>query len=173
MNCNEFKNYILENGIEELEGTSADEHRRVCKPCGDLYSQMASVSAMVKSLDREPAPIGFDERLRSRIAARKAADQQSGLIHQLARIRSVFDDAITRRNALAPVLAVLVLFAVLLGTNIIPLNHGSQTFQSDATDWGYIKACKNAHASISAEDPFMDRSAQLLQSSTFDADQEL
>lgn len=173
MKCSDFEKYMLENGSEDIGGTSADEHRKTCDTCGALYSELLAVSMVVKSMDREPAPIGFDARLKSRIAAEQAVNKHKGLAYQFKRMISVFTDATTRKYALAPILAVLVLFAILFGTNLIPVSHNNKVIASDTTDWAYIKACKNAHASISAEDPFADKSAQLLQSNTFDTGQEL
>lgn len=173
MKCSDLKKYILENGIEEIAGTCLDDHRKACKQCCDFISELVSVSAMVRSLDRKPAPVGFDDRLRARIAAEKAADRQHGLSYQINQITSAFLNVMKRRYALAPIFAALVVFAILLSTNIIPLNHTDSMYGSDVTDWAYIRACKNAHVSISAKDPFVDRSAQLLRSSAIDADQGL
>lgn len=173
MKCSEFKKYVVENSAEEIIGTLADEHRRTCKSCDAFCSELEMVSVLVKTLDRKPAPVGFDDRLKSRLAAEKLAEKQKGFSYRLNLAFSIFKDTVMRRYALAPILAALAVFAILFGTNLIPINHGNQAYKSDVTDWAYIKACKNAHASISAEDPFADKSAQLLQSSAFEADQEL
>lgn len=164
MKCREFEKYLKEYGPEMVPGGDADLHKRACSTCAELASGLAAASMLVKSLAKAATPPGFDERLKARIAARKATEQDNGLLSRLGRLGSALAPVVTRRYALAPILAAIAMFAILLGTGIFPAIHRNNVSTGDGIDWSYIRTCKEAHASILSDDPFADNSAALLKS---------
>ena len=170
MNCKEFKNiageYTNRTLGNELAG-SVEIHLSVCPKCASLARELESTSVMVRSLSRANAPVGFEERLKARMAAREVRklsvfDRMAGFLHALFVPPG-------HRFAVRPAIAALLICIVIAGS-IFMFN---QRQAGSEMDWAYIRACQDQHATFSGTNPLADESGVALRERVQDLGSEL
>ena len=170
MNCKEFKNimgdYVNRTLGRDLAG-SAEIHLSVCPKCASLVKELESTSVMMRSMDRATAPVGFEERLKARMAVRQ--EHKPGIMERLnAVLRALFLPP-GHRLAVRPAIAGLLVCFVIAGSIFMI----SQRRPASEMDWAYIHACQNQHASFAGTNPLADESAVALRERVRDLGNEL
>jgi len=164
MNCKQFAKYItdyVDGSIDRDVAGGVEMHLSTCAGCAKLVRELAYTSSLVRSLDREPAPEGFERRLKARMAAQRhnAAHRSvwSRLVHSLT---EAFASIRVRRIALKPAVAAFLLCAIVVGSAFM-LVRGTY-FGPPDMDWEYIETCQEQHASFASANPLADDSAIIL-----------
>jgi hypothetical protein len=166
MDCKEFSrvmgDYVNRTLGEEI-AERAKMHLDGCATCAREVAEMECTSTMVRSLGRTGTPSGFEERLKTRLAAQHAQSPSGAW----AAIRSWVQAAGRslwgvpgHRLAFGPALAALLFCAVIAGSLLV-FTPDKHTTVAD-TDWAYINTCKDQHASFAGANPLGDESAAAL-----------
>lgn len=170
MNCKEFKKIMGDYVNRTLGGNlagSAEIHLSVCPKCASLVRDLESTTMMTRSLDRTAAPVGFEERLKARMAARgrECPPWRSALSTAL---RSLFLPPGHRLAARPAIVGLLICF--LIAGSIFVVN---QRQSASEMDWAYIHACQDQHATFAGTNPLADESAVALRERVQDLSNEL
>ena len=170
MNCKDFRgimgDYVDRTLAKNLAG-SAEIHLSVCSKCASLVRELESTSDMMRSLDRAAAPIGFEERLKARLASRAA--HKVTVNERLGAILRAWFLPPGHRYAVRPAIAgLLICFAV--AGSIFMIN---QRQPSSEMDWAYLRACQNQHSTFAGTNPLADESAVALRERVQDLGSEL
>lgn len=165
MNCKQFSKAMGDYVNRELdEGIMCrmQEHLKACPECAKLVRELEDTSLMVRLLPREATPVGFEQRLKERVAtARALGTERKSLRGFWSRIAGVSDTSpvFERHLVFRPALVVLLFFAV-IAMSAVFVNWGSES--GPDMDWGYIEACQEQHASFASSNPLADESAVIL-----------
>jgi anti-sigma factor RsiW len=176
MNCRQYSKYIGDYVNRTLGSDIAQDvemHLAACAKCASLAGDLEQTSLMVRSLEREVTPVGFEERLKARLAAQRAVDvRQSVLSRWVDAVRDAFagNPVYGRRPILRPALAGLLVLIVLAGS-VFMLMRGY--YGESETDWSYIHTCRRQHSSFAAANPLADESAVILRERVSDLAQSL
>jgi len=180
MNCRQCSKYVGDYVHRTLGSDIAQDvemHLAACAKCASLAGDLEQTSLMVRSLEREVTPVGFEERLKTRLAAQRALDAQRGSRSVLTRWIETVRDALLgapaygRRPILRPAFAGLLVLIVLAGS-VFMLARGRYSGESE-TDWSYIHTCRRQHSSFAAANPLADESAVILRERVSDLSQSL
>ena len=170
MNCKEFRKIAGDYTNRTLGGNlagSAEIHLSVCPKCASLVKELERAMIMTRSLNRAAAPIGFEERLKARLAARK--EHEVGIMERLGvLVRALFLPP-GHRLAVRPAIAGLLICIVIAGS-IFMLN---QRQTASEMDWAYIHKCQDQHATFAGTNPLADESAVALRERVQDLGNEL
>lgn len=176
MNCKRFSKYTGEYVNRTLPAdvlADAELHLSSCVSCASLVRELENTSAMVRALDRECAPVGFEQRLKERIASRAATSHASDSL--ACRWLNAIGTAIMgksvegRRPGLRPALVALSLCVIVLGSFVL-FGPSMQTASSD-TDWAYIGTCQEQHAQFASANPLADEAAVILRERARESDE--
>jgi len=169
MNCKQFSKvmgeYVNRTLGEEI-ASGAEAHLKDCAKCASLVRELENTSRLVRSLEREAVPAGFEARLKARLASPRVSEMPSGagsvILGWLRAIGRTFSGAPGHgwRLVLRPALAGLILCAIIAGS-LFMVGRGQYSEEVD-TDWGYIETCRDQHASFAAANPLADESAVIL-----------
>ena len=168
MNCKQFSQHIgdyVDRSLGDDLAAIAEAHINACPKCASLVKELESTSRMVRSLDYQSAPMGFESRLKSRLAAQTSPEvslQTERSKHSWLRSIGEFLKGSPSRShhALRPALAGFLLCAV-IGGSMLFTSHDKPSV-GPATDWAYLETCRNEHVSFTATNPLTDDSAALL-----------
>lgn len=174
MNCKEFSKHIgdyVNRKLDEEVARSAEIHLSTCARCASLVKELEKTSLLVSSLERASAPVGFEEHLKNRLASPERVEKRHSIREWLRTLGEVFLGTPGHRFALRPVLAGLLLCAVIIGSVfIIGRDRNSDTL---TIDWTYIETCQAQHASFAAANPLADESAVILKERVRELDNDL
>lgn len=164
MNCKQFSNYIgdyVNHTLDDSIARDAEAHIGACAKCASLARELESTSLMVRSLDRAGTPLGFEERLKARIAIQRTqSPSRAGVREWLRALGQALFGMPGHRLVLRPALAGLIVCVLIVGSVFLLGQH--QLSNTQAMDWGYIEACQQQHASFAASNPLADESAVML-----------
>ena len=168
MKCSEIRKhageYVDRTLAPELVGPF-ESHLDACKECARTVRELEAASSLVRSLSREGAPLGFEQRLRERIVMQQAETPSVRKVGPFEALRSFFagDPILGRRPGFRPALVGAAL-AVVAG--IVIYSGQWQQPTATATDWAYINTCREQHESFASANPLADESALILQRRT-------
>jgi anti-sigma factor RsiW len=163
MNCKDFLNNIGDyvNQTCDPGATSEfDSHVGKCASCAMEYRQLKATAQLVQSLDKKVTPIGFEARLKARIAARQESAQPERLTF-LQRVVGLIlgPPAHGHRTALRPVLAGFLLCMILGGSFMVNRHNASLP---SGMDWAYVQTIRQQQDSFAVSNPLSDESAVML-----------
>jgi hypothetical protein len=177
MDCKKFAANLNDYLNHTLAGEAVDEaraHAEECTGCAALADELQRTTALLQSMGRKTAPIGFDERLKARMAAQSSSrtgDRIPGWLRGVVHVL-IGRPSTGRRWMLRPVLAAVLLCGIIVSSLFygMPVDKKS----GSETDWAYIQSCRTQHESYAETNPLNDESAILLkeQSNSSDADLE-
>jgi anti-sigma factor RsiW len=166
MNCEEFSKHIgdyVNHKLDKDTAKQAELHLSSCAECATLANEMEKTSLLVCSLERASAPVGFEERLKARLASEKAfvPGFLTAVKNWLRTLLSAFPTVPVhgRRLAVVPALAGLLVCAVIIGSVLM---FGQSRSNTPDIDWAYLETCQTQHASFAAANPLADDSAVIL-----------
>jgi len=158
MNCKEFQkimgDYVNHTLGREFAG-SAEIHLSMCPKCASLVKELETTSAVMRSMERASAPVGFEERLKARMAARRECPPWHSALSNL--LRMLFMPT-SHRLGVRPAIAGLLICFVIAGSVFMM----SQRHPSSEMDWAYLHACQDQHATFAGTNPLADESAVAL-----------
>lgn len=161
MNCRQFSKIIGEYVDRTLSAEAAENakiHLSLCEKCAAQARALERTSCLLSSLDREQAPLGFEDRLKARMALRRlASDQLRGWLRDPLR---------TRWYSVRPAIAGLTLCALVMGSIFM------YRMQSPEMDWAYLETCREQHSSFAGANPLADGSAMILRERAIDLGEE-
>jgi len=170
MNCKEFKkimgDYVNHTLGENLAG-SAEIHLSMCPKCASLVRELEGTAVVMRSLDRSDAPLGFEDRLKTRLAY--GGTRKVGVMERLSALARAFFIPPSHRLSVRPAIAGLLICFLIAGS-IFMLN---QRQPASETDWAYIHACQDQHATFAGTNPLADESAVALRERVTDLGNEL
>jgi anti-sigma factor RsiW len=167
MNCNQFAKYITDYVDGTLDRGVAGEmemHMNLCHDCSSLITELENTSSLIRSLDRLTAPVGFEDRIKARIASTPERSLPRRLAEWLG-------GSARRPFVLRPVFAAFVICLVLVGSMYVLVERAY--FAQPATDWEYISKCESQHATFASANPLADDSAIILSERARDLGEEL
>lgn len=170
MNCKDFRKIMGDYVNRTLGGNlagSAEIHLSMCPKCASLVKELESTTVMMRSLNRASAPVGFEERLKARLAAGRT--RKITVIERLSAVLRALFLPPGHRLSVRPAIAGL-LICVLIAGSILMLN---QRQPASEMDWGYIRACQDQHATFAGTNPLADESAVALRERVQDLGTEL
>lgn len=173
MNCKEFSKHIGDYVNRRLDldvFRDAEVHLSSCSDCAGMVSELEQTSLMVQSLERKPAPIGFEERLKARMSVERTAITSKPVVQRwIEALRNAILGAPSfGHRSIRPALAGFLLCAVITGS-LLMLNTRTEKIAPD-TDWSYIQTCQEQHNSFAAANPLGDESAVVLRARASDQD---
>ncbi|HAH87769.1 MAG: zf-HC2 domain-containing protein [Armatimonadota bacterium] len=155
MNCKECYRYLgeyVDRTLDDCALAEMEAHIRVCPKCASLAAELGGVASLVKSLDRQAAPSGFEDRLNAQILHRKE-EAKPGLLRRL--LLGVPPEVYGYRRSLGPALATVLLTAA-VGTSLMFTNYNA------SGDAAYINAVQQQHVTFASANPLSDESALIL-----------
>ena len=111
MDCKDFDYYIslyIDDMLEEQDKEELENHLKQCKICRESFQETQDVISMVNSLEPEPVPHGFKDKLFSRMGSGRTllaspwlrwAGAVAGVLVIFFSITAVLDTGITDRLA--------------------------------------------------------------------------
>ena len=111
MDCKDFDYYIslyIDDMLEEQDKEELENHLKQCKICRESFQETQDVISMVNSLEPEPVPHGFKDKLFSRMGSGRTllaspwlrwAGAVAGVLVIFFSIKAVLDTGITDRLA--------------------------------------------------------------------------
>jgi len=169
MNCKQFAKVMgdyVNRTLSEDVAENAEIHLSLCAKCASMVKELEHTSDFVRSLERASTPAGFEERLKTRLAAHRASESSvtsgTGVWGGLRAIGTRLKElpAHGHRLGLRPALVGLLLCAIIAGS-IFMLAQGQHS-ETAEMDWGYIETCQDQHALFAGSNPLADESAVML-----------
>ena len=80
MNCKEFSEYMgdyVNHTLSDEIARGVEAHLHACPDCSSLAKELESTSPLVRSLEYQKAPAGFEARLKARLRAAPRALAQA------------------------------------------------------------------------------------------------
>lgn len=174
MNCDKFSenlNDFVSHKATDAEAKGLQAHMSICPKCATLAAELERTTAILQSMERRPAPIGFNDRLRSRIETSRAEAANPVKTWLKRVVRGTMGSPSTGYRWVArPALAAMMLCAIIVGS----LYHGASIDSRDGdTDWAYIQNCRVQHESFVDSNPLNDESALTLKEQANSSDSDL
>jgi hypothetical protein len=173
MDCKEFSQYAEGYFNHSLHGevdNQAEMHAQTCPGCASMIRELESTAILVRALGRLPAPEGFEERLKTRLAPETllgpaAVSAENSVLAWLRRLGRwlIAAPAGGYRMALRPAVIGLVLCAVVFG---VAYTHRQHTISPQLMDQAYLDTIQQEHESFASTNPLDDDSAAWLRART-------
>lgn len=157
MDCKDFDYYIslyIDDMLEEQDKEELENHLKQCKICRESFQETQDVISMVNSLEPEPVPHGFKDKLFSRMGSGRTllaspwlrwAGAVAGVLVIFFSIKAVLDTGITDR------LATTVTPPGEIVEDAIGEESGVMSFESPAEDEAAMEVDDTGYADIQEE----------------------
>lgn len=169
MSCKEYSKLIgdyVNRTLCKESSVKLELHLDSCLHCSSLVISLQNTERLVSSLERTNAPIGFDARLKARLAAERSAKLEHP-IKAWAR-ELLHGPAYGYRTVLRPAIAGVCVLMIAAGSLFMSSHNSNTITVKPQIDWGYIQNIRAQHSSFESTDPLADDSVEALAERTQD-----